>query len=90
MSHPPAPRITHFAWQGQFDFRFSLVYTSLEEVLPAVEELCILAQQDGGKAERQAAKERLDHIIQVQSKQGWQWVVQEWKGSAVGSTSSGS
>jgi hypothetical protein len=52
--------------QGQFQFRFSLVYTSLEEVLPAIEELCILAQQDGTKEQRAAAKERLGEIIQVQ------------------------
>lgn len=51
--------------QGQFQFRFSLVYTSLEEVLPAIEDLCYLAQLEGSKEERAAAKERLSEIIQV-------------------------
>ncbi|GAB4819113.1 hypothetical protein N2152v2_006159 [Parachlorella kessleri] len=51
--------------QGQFQFRFSLVYSSLEDVLPGVEELRLLAQQDGSKEERAQAQRRLAEIIQV-------------------------
>ena len=51
--------------QGQFEFRFSLVYSSLEDVLPGVEELRLLAQQDGSKEERAQAQRRLAEIIQV-------------------------
>lgn len=50
--------------QGQFTFRFSLVYTSIEDVLPTMEELCFLAQHDATKEERAFAKARLAEIIQ--------------------------
>ncbi len=55
--------------QGQFQFRFSLVYSSLEDVLPGVEELRLLAQQDGSKEERAQAQRRLAEIIQVRVSQ---------------------
>ena len=51
--------------QGLFEFRFQLVYTSLEEVLPRVQELWDVAQQSVSKESHQRAKQRLTAIIQV-------------------------
>jgi hypothetical protein len=53
--------------QGLFEFRFQLVYTSLEEQLPRIKELWDLALRQKGK-ERDAqsvARQRLSAIIQA-------------------------
>lgn len=52
--------------QGLFEFRFQLVYTSLDEVLPKVQELWDVAQQIISKESHQRGKQRLAAIIQVQ------------------------
>ena len=55
--------------QGLFEFRFQLVYTSLEEQLVRIKELWDLALRQKGK-ERDAqnsAKQRLSAIIQAGS-----------------------
>ena len=52
-------------FQGLFEFRFQLVYTSLDEVLPRVQELWDVAQQSVSKESHQRAKQRLAAIIQV-------------------------
>ncbi len=61
-----APYIHH---KGDFHFRFSLVYASLEDVLPLVEELLLLAHAaaatGGTRAARAEAAKRLAQIIQV-------------------------
>jgi hypothetical protein len=51
--------------QGLFEFRFQLVYTSLDEVLPRVHQLWDLAQQSTSKEGHQLAKSKLADIIQV-------------------------
>ena len=53
--------------QGLFDFRFSLVYTSVDEVLPKAQELWAVAQQGDTKEARKQAQQQLNNIIQV----GW-------------------
>ncbi len=55
--------------QGLFEFRFQLVYTSLEEQLVRIKELWDLALRQKGK-ERDAqnsAKQRLSAIIQART-----------------------
>lgn len=54
-----------YGQQGLFEFRFQLVYTSLEEVLPSVQELWDVAQQSASKESHDRAKQRLAAIIQV-------------------------
>lgn len=55
--------------RGEFRFRFSLVYASLEDVVPLVEELLLLAHaaaaRGGTRAARAEAAQRLAQIIQV-------------------------
>ena len=53
------------ARQGPAAFRLSLVYTAAADVLPRVQDLCLLAQCDGGKAEVAAAKAQLAEIVAV-------------------------
>ncbi|KAL4452133.1 hypothetical protein ABPG75_007795 [Micractinium tetrahymenae] len=54
--------------QGDYRFRFSLVYASLEDVLPLVEELLLLAHAatatGGSRAARAEAAQKLAQIIQ--------------------------
>ncbi|BDA48009.1 probable protein FAN at N-terminal half [Coccomyxa sp. Obi] len=49
---------------GLFEFRFQLVYASLDEVLPKVQELWDVAQQIVSKENHQRGKQRLAAIIQ--------------------------
>ena len=52
--------------KGDHRFRFSLVYASPEEVLPQVEELCLLAHQGAdSKEQRAAAAEQMADMIKV-------------------------
>ena len=53
--------------QGLFEFRFQLVYTSLEEQLVKIKELWDLALRQKGKERdaQSAAKQRLSAIIQA-------------------------
>lgn len=51
--------------RGSFQFRFSLVYTYLEDVLAGIQDLCFLANKDGSKQERAEAKALLQQIIEV-------------------------
>lgn len=53
--------------QGLFEFRFQLVYTSLEEQLPRIKELWDLALRQKGKERdaQSAARQRLSAIIQA-------------------------
>lgn len=61
-----APYVHH---KGDFHLRFSLVYASLEDVLPPLEELLLLAHAaaaaGGTRAARAEAAQRLAKIIQV-------------------------
>ncbi|KAI3438042.1 hypothetical protein D9Q98_000485 [Chlorella vulgaris] len=63
------PRATPYQQHaGSFRFRFSLVYACLEDVLPVVEELCLLAHAAGAahsKEERVAAAQKLQDIIKA-------------------------
>ena len=57
--------------KGDHRFRFSLVYASPEEVLPQVEELCLLAHQGSdSKEQRAAAAEQMADMIQVGAERG--------------------
>ena len=58
----PTPYATH---RGDHLLRFCLVYTSMEEVLPRLQQLWALVQQhsSAGKAERAAARRELDELI---------------------------
>ena len=53
--------------QGLFEFRFQLVYTSLEEQLVKIKELWDLALRQKGKERdvQKSAKQRLNAIIQA-------------------------
>ena len=53
--------------QGLFEFRFQLVYTSLEEQLVKIKELWDLASRQKGKERdvQNSAKQRLSAIIQA-------------------------
>lgn len=53
--------------QGLFEFRFQLVYTSLEEQLVKIKELWDLALRQKGKERdvQRSAKQRLNAIIQA-------------------------
>ena len=51
--------------QEEAALAFALVYSTLEEVLPHVEELWALARRDGSKADREAARARLAEIVKV-------------------------
>jgi hypothetical protein len=53
--------------QRRCDFRarFSLQYASADDVLPLVEELCLLAHKGDGKDQRAEAAAQLQQIIQV-------------------------
>ena len=51
--------------QGQADFTFSLVYTSLEEVLPRIESLLAVARLDDSKEGVQQAAQQLAGLIKV-------------------------
>lgn len=53
--------------QGLFEFRFQLVYTSLEEQLVKIKELWDLALRQKGKERdtQNSAKQRLSAIIQA-------------------------
>lgn len=51
--------------RGDFRARFSLVYASLDDVLPQLEELCLLAHRGDGKDQRTAAAEQLQEIVDV-------------------------
>ena len=53
--------------QGLFEFRFQLVYTSLEEQLLRIKELWDLALRQKGKERdaQSAARQRLSAIIQA-------------------------
>ena len=51
--------------KGDFRFRFSLVYASLDDVLPQVEELCLLAARGDSKEQRGEAARQLQQMIKV-------------------------
>ena len=53
------------AMQGVTDFTFSLVYTSIEEVLPRIESLLTVARLDDSKEGVQQAARQLAGLIQV-------------------------
>jgi hypothetical protein len=51
--------------QGERAYLFSLVYTSLDEILPRIQELWSMSRKDDTKEGRLEAKELLREIIQV-------------------------
>ena len=53
--------------QGEAGFTFSLVYTSLEEVLPRIESLLAVARLDDSKEGVQQAAQQLAGLIKVRS-----------------------
>lgn len=53
--------------QGDSIFGFSLMYTSLDDVLPQIHELLSVAHQDLTKEGRSAAQQKLASIIKVSS-----------------------
>ena len=55
------------AMQGACEYLFSLVYTSLDEILPRIQELWTISRKDDTKEGRQEAKEMLGKVIQVAS-----------------------
>ncbi|KAK9807012.1 hypothetical protein WJX72_010768 [[Myrmecia] bisecta] len=49
--------------RDNFEYLFSLVYTSLEDVLPLVQELWAVSRKDDTKAGRETAKQRLADLV---------------------------